>query len=118
MYMILAAVDDLLFTSKIRAAAAQLGREVVFARSARDVVDQARASRPGLALFDLNSAGLDPLAAIAALKGDPALASIRTVAFVSHVQADLVAAARAAGADEVLARSAFTARLGEILQGG
>jgi DNA-binding NarL/FixJ family response regulator len=39
----------------------------------------------------------------------------RIVAFVSHVRADLVAAARAAGADEVMARSAFVQRLEPML---
>jgi hypothetical protein len=37
------------------------------------------------------------------------------VGFVSHVRADLIDAARSAGVGEVLARSAFTARLAEIL---
>jgi hypothetical protein len=38
--------------------------------------------------------------------------------FVSHVDSDVIAAARAAGIDEVLARSAFAARLAEILTTG
>jgi len=49
------------------------------------------------------------------MRGDPALASIPTVGFVSHVQTDLIDAARQAGVGEVMARSAFTARLAEIL---
>ncbi len=48
---------------------------------------------------------------------EPALAAIPTIGFVSHVQADLIDAARQAGVGEVLARSAFTMRLGEILKG-
>jgi DNA-binding NarL/FixJ family response regulator len=113
--MVLAAVDDLLFSSKIRAAAKQLGVEIVFARSREEVLQQARARRPHLAIFDLNSAKVQPLEAIAALKGDAELASIRTVGFVSHVQTALIDAARAAGTDEVLARSAFAANLDHIL---
>ena len=38
--MILVAVDDLLFTSKIHAAAAQRGVDVVFARSPEDVLER------------------------------------------------------------------------------
>ena len=114
--MILAAVDDLIFASKISTAAKQLGVNVVFARSSDEVLHQARSARPRLAIFDLNSHRTDPLATIAALKADPALAAVRTLGFVSHVQTDLIDAARRAGVDEVLARSAFSARLGEILQ--
>ena len=60
-------------------------------------------------------AKLNPLAAIRALKADPDLQSIRTLGYVSHVDGETIAAARSAGIDQVLARSAFTERLGELL---
>jgi CheY-like chemotaxis protein len=113
--MILAAVDDLLFSSKIRATAKQLGIEVVFARTPAEILAQARERRPRLAVFDLGSDRTDPLATIGALKADPELRAIQAVAFVSHVRTDLIAAARAAGADEVMARSAFAGDLPNIL---
>jgi CheY-like chemotaxis protein len=114
--MIVAAVDDLLFASKISAAARQLDVQVVFARSADEVLRQVRALRPPLVIFDLNSRRIEPLAAISAMKSDPALIRVRTVGFVSHVQSELIEHARQAGVDEVMARSAFSAKLGEILQ--
>ena len=52
------------------------------------------------------------------MKSDPALASIRTLGFVSHVDSDTIAAAREAGTDQVMARSAFAAQLAEILLAG
>ncbi len=116
--MILAAVDDLMFASKISTAAKQLGVDVIFARSAEEVLRQARAHRPRLAIFDLNSTRTEPLATISAIKRDPDLREVRTIAFVSHVQAELIEDARRSGVDEVLARSAFSAKLGEILQSG
>jgi PleD family two-component response regulator len=67
--------------------------------------------QPSLAIFDLNSARLDPLRVIAQLKSDPETRGIKTLGFVSHVHADTIAAAREAGIDEVLARSAFADRL-------
>jgi DNA-binding NarL/FixJ family response regulator len=116
--MILAAVDDLMFASKISAAARQLGVEVIFARSPDEVLRQARALRPPLAIFDLNSTRTEPLATISAIKADANLSGIRTIGFVSHVQTALIEEARQAGVDEVMARSAFSAKLGEILQSG
>jgi DNA-binding NarL/FixJ family response regulator len=113
--MILAAVDDLLFSSKIRAAAKQAGVELTFARTPDEILTQARALEPSLVIFDLNSARTDPIATIAALKEEPALASIHTIGFVSHVDTAVINAARAAGADEVMARSAFAGQLAEIL---
>lgn len=114
--MILAVVDDLMFASKISSAARQLDIDVVFAKSADEVLTHARALRPNLVIFDLNSRRTDPLATIAALKATSDLADVRTLGFVSHVQTDTIDAARLAGIDEVLARSAFSARLGEILR--
>jgi DNA-binding NarL/FixJ family response regulator len=113
--MIVCAIDDLLFSIKIKDAAKHLGVELYFERSADRIVDTVRDKQPSLVIFDLNSARMAPMDAITAIKADPALASVRTLGYVSHVDAATIAAARQAGVDEVLARSAFAARLGEIL---
>ena len=115
--MVLIAVDDLMFSSRISAAAKGLGVEIRFARSPEAIVDAVRATSPSLVIFDLNSQRIRPLEAVAALKADAALAQVPTVGFVSHVQTDLIADARAAGIDRVLARSAFVTELPQLLQG-
>jgi CheY-like chemotaxis protein len=114
--MILAVLDDLMFTSKIKTAAGQLGVTVSFARSADAALGAMTSAPPSLVILDLNNARIDPLGLVASMKANPALAGIPTVGFVSHVQTDLIQAARAAGVGEVLARSAFTQQLGEILK--
>ena len=113
--MVLVAVDDLLFSSKIRATAKQAGIELIFARTPQEILEQARTIRPSLAIFDLNSAKNDAISTIEAMKREPALAGIRTLGFASHVHTALIAAARQAGADQVLPRSAFAGNLAEIL---
>ena len=113
--MILCAIDDLLFSIKVSTAAKGLGVETYFERAADKVVPRVRDKKPSLVIFDLNSSRLDPIRRIAEMKADPELKSVRTLGYVSHVDAATVAAARAAGIDEVLARSAFSARLADIL---
>ena len=113
--MILAAVDDLLFSSKIRTTAKQAGVDLTFARTPHEILDQARVLRPALLIFDLNSTKANPIETIAALKRDAELSSIPTLGFVSHVHTGIIDAARGAGIDEVMARSAFAAHLPEIL---
>jgi CheY-like chemotaxis protein len=113
--MILCVVDDLIFSVKISTAAKALGAPVFFERSPEMVLPRIREKQPALVIFDLNSAKLRPLDAIAQIKADQGLRHIRTLGYVSHVQTDVIAAARGAGIDEVLARSAFSERLGEIL---
>ena len=104
-----------MFTSKIKATAGQLGIPVTFARSRDSALAEMRKSAPALVIFDLNSGRTDPLGTVAAMKSDPALAAIPTLGFVSHVQTDVIDAARQAGVGEIMARSAFTAQLPEIL---
>jgi CheY-like chemotaxis protein len=113
--MILCVVDDLLFSVKISTAAKALGVEIYFERSAEMVVPRIREKKPSLVILDLNSAKLQPMEVVATLKADPDLKHIETLGYVSHVQTDVIAAARKAGIDEVLARSAFSERLAEIL---
>src|ERR1700741_1703690 len=109
--MILAVLDDLMFTSKIKTTAGQLGVAVSFARSADAALGEMRKAAPSLVILDLNNARTNPLAIVAAMKQDPTLASIPTVGYASHVQTDVIDAARQAGVGEVLARSAFTQQL-------
>jgi CheY-like chemotaxis protein len=116
--MILAVLDDLMFTSKIRTTANQLGVAIAFARSAEGALNDMRTHAPSLVIFDLNSSRTDPIGTVALMRADPALSAIPTVGFASHVQTDVIEAARRAGVGEVLARSAFTQRLAEILERG
>jgi PleD family two-component response regulator len=116
--MILALLDDLLFTSKIKTTAGQLGIAVAFARSAESALTQMRSAPPSLVILDLNNARIDPLRTVQSMKADPALSGIPTVGFASHVHVDVIDAARQAGVGEVLARSVFTLKLPEILSRG
>ena len=114
--MIVCVLDDLLFSVKISTAAKQMGADVYFERTPGMAAARIKEKQPSLAIFDLNSARLNPLGVIAELKSDPETRGIRTLGFVSHVHTETIAAAREAGIDEVLARSAFAERLGEILK--
>jgi CheY-like chemotaxis protein len=114
--MILAAVDDLIFASKIRAAAKAAGRGVTFARSSDQVLAEVESAKPELVIFDLDREPLDPLGAIRRIRSGDAR-SPRLVAFARHTSVERIAAARAAGIDLVLARSAFFPALGDMLAG-
>ena len=116
--MIVCAVDDLIFSIKISTAAKHLGAEVFFERNPAMVLSRIREKRPSLVIFDLNSAKMQPLQLIAELAADAELRDVRTLGFVSHVDSDTIAAARAAGVGQVMARSAFSEKLAEILTNG
>jgi PleD family two-component response regulator len=113
--VILAIVDDLMFSSKIRAAAKPAGVAVTFARSSDAALTAMRAEPPTLAIFDLDNPRTDPIGTLEKMREDETLCRIPTLGFVSHVHAHLIEAARGAGIGDVMARSAFTAKLAEIL---
>ncbi|MGE5848839.1 MAG: response regulator [Candidatus Methylomirabilota bacterium] len=116
MTRVIAVVDDLFFGAKILETAEQLKVSLRLARSPEELEVQARACCPALLIFDLNAETYQPLQAIRRVKADPELKDTPTLGFFSHVQHDLKAAATEAGCDRIMARSAFTAQLPEILR--
>jgi len=109
-------VDDMYFTAKINAAAAESGHKIERIKT-RELLEGLAADPPSLIIIDLNSDRLDPVATIGFLKSSSELSAIPIVSFVSHVQTDLIRAAQAAGCDYVLPRSAFSQMLPEIVSG-
>ncbi len=117
---------DLVFAARIRGTAGDVGVSVRVVRAAAqllegleelaraDAVAAAPAAGGVLALIDL-AAARDAEEAIRAVK--ERFPTVTVVAFAPHVATDRIEAARSAGADRVLARSAFVARLPELLAG-
>jgi CheY-like chemotaxis protein len=114
---VLAAVEDLLFRSKISETADQVGVEAVFPRNPKKLIETLRASPPDLLVLDLNSARFEPLELLRIVKTDRTTQQVSTVGFLSHVQGDLALAARKSGCDRVMARSAFVDNLPQLLSG-
>ena len=108
---VIALMDDLFFQMKLAETAKQLGVEVKVATSP-EALQTLLEPPPRLLIVDLNSRS-QPIAAIQRLRAEKN--GVRVVGFLSHVQTDLAAQARAAGCDEVMPRSAFTQNLAKIL---
>jgi PleD family two-component response regulator len=112
---VLAVVDDLLFTVKINDAAKRAGLAPEFVKSEQDILDKAK-ERPRLIILDLNASSVKPLSVIAALKNNAETKGISLIAYLSHIQGELKQQAHDAGADMVMARSAFSQNLLQILK--
>ena len=113
---ILAVVDDLLFTVKISDAAKRAGLDAEFVKSEKDVIEKATHEKPLLIILDLNNNSVQPLELITKLKGDGDLRHISLIGYLSHVQGELKQKAQEAGANIVMARSAFSQNLPQILK--
>lgn len=114
---VVAALDDIFFTAKIRGTAEHLGARVRFCRDAQATITAARETSAALVIVDLHAKQFDPLALARTLKADAELSNIKLLGFFSHVQTALMQQARAAGFDYVMPRSAFSSKLAEILEG-
>ncbi len=113
---ILAVVEDLLFTVKISDAAKRAGLEVEFVKSERDVIEKATSEKPLLIILDLNFSSVQPLKLITKLKSNSDIKQISLIGYLSHVQGELKQQAQEAGANIVMARSAFSQNLPQILK--
>jgi DNA-binding NarL/FixJ family response regulator len=110
---IVALVTDLIFRSKIDSAARSVGVAVNFAGSASQIRERLKQDDTTRLLVDMgHAAALESIEAAGQHEPRPHI-----VAFASHVDTEMIAAARRAGADEVLARSAFSARIAQLLEG-
>jgi CheY-like chemotaxis protein len=107
------ACTDLLFSTKIKGTADALSIPMKMVRNISGLEAHGGASI-GL-LVDMGLDADDPLELIRAGRQ---LGMSPIVAFISHVEAELAEQAAASGADSVLPRSQFSARLPELLSNG
>jgi PleD family two-component response regulator len=112
---ILAVVSDLFFTVKISDAAKRAGMDVEYAKTDKEALEKAK-EKPTLIIVDLNFSAAQPLKLLGKLKSDAETKSISVISFLSHVQGELKQKAHDAGCDMVLARSAFSQNLMQILK--
>jgi len=112
---ILAAVQDIFFAAKITAAAKRVGVNVEFIRE-EDKLLQTAESSPSLVILDLNNSGINSLELVRKLKTNSPERDVQIIAYLSHVQQELMRQAQNAGCDFVVARSVFSQNLDDLLR--
>jgi DNA-binding NarL/FixJ family response regulator len=104
---VVAYVPDLMDRSKVAAAPA----DVTFVRQPGELAGTAAAESADLVVVDVTRPGA--IEAVAAMTNT----NTKIIAFSKHTNREAMDAATAAGADQVLARSAFFARINDLLAG-
>ncbi len=110
---ILAAIHDLMFSSKVNAAAQ--GKPISWLPRGTPLAEHVAKERPDVVLVDLANPKLDAINAIAVIKRETPGCTI--IGYVDHTREDLIGAAQAAGADQVMSKGEFARRLPELLAG-
>jgi CheY-like chemotaxis protein len=104
---VVALTADMIFAARIRGAAPH----VVLARDVKDLLARVAEKKPDLVVLDMDRRGLDVRGTVEQLKA----AGIEVLCYVSHVREDLIAEAREAGADRVMARGSFANKIADLL---
>jgi CheY-like chemotaxis protein len=106
---------DLIFTSKVTGTARELGHRVLVAGNPALAAAMIEQWRPKVVYLDLTAGELASAPAVMAYR-KVAGPGTTFVAFGPHVETAALEAARAAGCDEVLTRSKFSAELPALIR--
>ncbi len=115
--LVLAAVSDFLFSTRINEVARELGMEVYFLRKQNEAFREFTV-KPELMIIDLNNTMIDTMELITRMKRDRELSSIPILGYLSHVQLQLKQKAERAGCNLVVPRTVFADKLKRFLEGG
>ncbi len=113
---VVAAVTDLFFTTRLRAAANDVPTVLDFASDLEEVRTRLSRRTPRLVLVDLNARDFDAIEVVRSVR-DGEGEDVPVVGFFSHVDTELKQKAEDAGCNEVLPRRAFVQRIPELLTG-
>jgi CheY-like chemotaxis protein len=111
---VLALVDDLFWRTKIDHAVKSASSPIVFISDPSELATAADPQSVAVVLVDL-SMRKEPFEAIAKLKKNGKTKGIPVIGYYEHVRKDLLQKGKAAGCDEVLPRSSFSQKLGELI---
>ncbi|HUS08598.1 MAG TPA: hypothetical protein VMZ52_19995 [Bryobacteraceae bacterium] len=112
---LLVVINDLFFTVKIADAAKRAGLTAEFVSSEAEALQKAK-DNPVVIILDLNCNSVDTLDLISKLKSNDETKAVNLIGFVSHVQGDVKQKAHDNGCNMVMARSAFSVNLPQILK--
>jgi hypothetical protein len=105
-------VQDMLFASKIREVAKQLGLTI---QPTRDPAATVIAATTGAKLVVVDLRLPFALEALSALAADPTAKDVPSVAFIDHEKTDVMDAATARGCGQVMAKGQFANALPRLL---
>ena len=111
---VLALVDDLCWRTKIDHAVKSASSPLVFISDPSEIDGAADPASVGVVLVDL-ALRKEPFAAIKKLKKSAKTKEIPVIGYYEHVRKDLLEKGKEAGCDEVLPRSSFSEKMGDLV---
>jgi CheY-like chemotaxis protein len=116
--LVVAAIDDLFFVSKIREVAGSLRVPFQHVKSIEKAIITLADAETSVVLADLQSEIIDSFALAERVRSEPRLEHVHLIGFYSHVNPEFQSRASLAGFDRSMPRSAFVRKLPELLTEG
>ncbi len=113
---VVAVLDDMFFSSKIKEAANQTAVNLTIFKNSNGLIESLTSEAARLIIVDLNSKKFNPLSLIKDIKSNPDLRDIPTIGYLPHIEEELKVKALEDGYDLVMPRSRFSRELVQILQ--
>jgi PleD family two-component response regulator len=114
--IVLVAVTDIFFYTKVRDALMAKGYRIERARTQQDIAEKASATAPSAFILNMNDERLDAFQALETVKADAGLKTIPILAFANHEEVDTFNRARALGVTKIVSRNEFSSRLKDLVE--
>ena len=113
---VVAVLDDMFFSSKIKQAAKQAGTDLEIIKNSGGLIEALINAPPSLIIIDLNSKKFNSLELLKSIKATSELEGVTTLGYMPHVEEELKKQAVLVGCDVIMPRSRFSRELVEILK--
>lgn len=114
--IVLVAVTDIFFYTKVRDALLPKGYKLERARSQDDIAGKAASVNPSAVILNMNDQTLNAFQALETLKTDPRFKTIPILAFANHEEVETWNRARAMGVTKIVSRNEFSSRTKDLLE--
>ncbi len=114
--MVLVAVTDIFFYTKVRDALQPSGYQLERARAQADIADKTSATLPTAVILNMNDDTLNAFQALETLKTNPRSKDIPILAFANHEEVDTWNRAKSMGVTKIVSRNEFSARTKDLVE--
>jgi PleD family two-component response regulator len=114
--IVLVAVTDIFFYTKVRDALLSNGYTLERARSQEDIAGKASALHPSAVILNMNDDTLNAFQALETLKTDPRFKAIPILAFANHEEVETWNRAKSMGVTKIVSRNEFSSRTKALLE--
>lgn len=113
--LVLVAVSDIFFYSKIRDVLIRLGFKSERARSQQEITEKAESLHPQALVLNMNDDTMNAMQAIKDIKGKVETQALPILAFANHEEVSTFRQAQELGITKIVSRNEFSARTGDLV---